>query len=104
MLACPCISVARGQDMLACCMRSTFADASTLGVVMGDVNIGCEAINEVKVSGSIGAVQNCDHYPKKPKFHADSRGGMVTGDYVFGGDTCLEAISGDPPPAARLGP
>ena len=47
-------------------MRAIFTDASTLGVVMGDMNLqGDSSIDGVKQFGSIGKIQHCDHHPKE---------------------------------------
>ena len=56
-------------------MRKTWADASTLGIIMGGANIGCAAMGNFIKYSSIGAVQNVDHYPKIKRFHPDIKGG-----------------------------
>ena len=93
MLACPCFSVViGGQDMLSACMRATFKDVSTLGIVMGDTNIGCGEVAKV-LERNIGAIQDCDYHPKTPNFN--DRLDLVTGDYVFAGEATTTNIPCD---------
>ena len=80
-----------GQDMLRRCMQETFTDASTLGIVMGDTNIGCAMIPQVISQGNIGVIQDCDHHPKRPNFEW-GKCRFVTGDYVFAGDATTTPI------------
>ena len=78
--------------MLSACMRATFKDVSTLGIVMGDTNIGCGEVAKV-LERNIGAIQDCDYHPKTPNFN--DRLDLVTGDYVFAGEATTTNIPCD---------
>ena len=73
-------------------MRATFKDVSTLGIVMGDTNIGCGEVAKV-LERNIGAIQDCDYHPKTPNFN--DRLDLVTGDYVFAGEATTTNIPCD---------
>ena len=83
--------------MLRRAMRGAFADASTLGIVMGDTNLQQEFIEDAKRYGDIGNVQNCDHHPKaeylKTCFDTDKVPKHMS-DYIFAGDATTEPIEG----------
>ena len=53
-----------GEDMLRRCMRATFTDDSTLGIVMGDTNMPCDQIEDTLRYGDIGSVHNVDYHPR----------------------------------------
>ena len=76
-------------------MRATFTDASTLGIVMGDMNLSSECIDRVKQYGSIGKVQNCDHHPKEEYLLSCFDAGKtptLKSDYIFAGNATTTPI------------
>ena len=46
--------------MLRRCMRATFTEASTLGIVMGDTNMLCDQVEDTLRYGDIGSARDVD--------------------------------------------
>ena len=59
---CDCAHVA-GEDMLRRCMRATFTDVSTLGIVMGDTNMTCGQVEDATQYGHIGSTRLVEYHP-----------------------------------------
>ena len=103
---CDCAHVA-GEDMLRRCMRATFTDVSTLGIVMGDTNMTCHQVEDATQYGTVGSPHSVEYHPGPllleicssemqeglaPKtFFAHPKPKECT-DFIFAGDADVELI------------
>ena len=103
---CDCAHVA-GEDMLRRCMRATFTDASTLGIVMGDTNMLCDKVEDALRYGDIGSACVVDYHPG-PVFLEPSQANVDAGrpgssffahpkpahctDFIFASDADVDPV------------
>ena len=103
-----------GEDLLRRCMRATFTDASTLGILMGDTNMPCDKIEDTLRYGDIGSAQNVDYHPRPQLLEScfsnikEGRAGFTffahpkpleCTDFIFAGDAEVDPVK----PLPRVG-
>ena len=106
---CDCAHVAMaGEDMLRRCMRATFTDASTLGILMGDTNMQCDKVEDTLRYGDMGTAQNIDYHPRPELLDSCLDAGRPADsvfahlkvaqctDFIFAGDAEVEPVESHP--------
>ena len=82
------------QDVLRICLQRCFTDASTLGILMGDLNLSPDFVENAKM-GAVGKVQDVAHHPVtgwRPRIASGARHHTVFTDYIIAGDSEVHPV------------
>ena len=89
-----CLSTAgirNPKDMLERVLQRCFADASTLGILLGDLNLTPAEVEDTK-AGLCGNVQDVMHHPKEDWQRSYTSEAEHATDYIIAGDAKVDPI------------